>query len=456
MTPPLTSALPSLVRFLYTQNPFYLIGTLLILFGVQQCLGQEPTLGTSGLLVAVLGGYTLLLAGVAVIVIRYGQVWDDARTILLVIVLLFFMLSTSLDFHLLFTLEAPWPGTLLLAGGFLFSASLSESLLRTLKMSLPVVYRAPYYLVLLLLFVYPIFLGWLNYHSYYQTVTWALFGFPTIAAIALLTLLPAARIPPWRSFKSGTPWRWPPYPWSLFVYLTIGLAIRSWWLTIAFEPAKGPDAYFRPYFLLPLILVWAALVLEMGLVRRSAGAIASALALPLVGLIIGFPGPPTNLVEAAFLQRLIAAIGSPSQLTAAALLLFYAYCWVRGVQVAEVFTLAAAILVAIVGPHTLDWSSLNEANPLIAAAVAGVLLPLAIHQPSTLRAIAGASLIAVCLILSSPKSQFVAPSFWLWHAPLLCLFAIARLFDDSLARLLRHIAWPAVPLLALTAAVAYP
>src|SRR4029079_11927181 len=133
MDKPLNVIGSSLVRFLYTQNPFYLIGTLLVLFGVQQCLGSEPSLATSGQLVVVLGMYTLMLAAVAAIVIRFGQVWDDARTILLVIVLLFFMLSTSLDFHLLFTLEAPWPGTMLLAGGFLFSVLLSEAILRGLR-----------------------------------------------------------------------------------------------------------------------------------------------------------------------------------------------------------------------------------------------------------------------------------------------------------------------------------
>src|SRR5262249_4616051 len=156
-------------RFLYTQNPFYLIGTLLVLFGAQQCLGREPSLATSGLLVAVLAAYTLLLAGVAAVVIRIGQVWGDARTILLVIVLLFFMLSTSLDFHLLFTLEAPWPGTLLLAGGLLFSVLLSEAVLRGLRIGLPASYRGPYYLVLLLLFAYPVMLGWMNYYSYYES-----------------------------------------------------------------------------------------------------------------------------------------------------------------------------------------------------------------------------------------------------------------------------------------------
>ena len=70
--------------------------------------------------------------------IRLGQVWDDARTILLVIVLMFFMLSTSLDFHLaVYTLDEPWPGTLLLAGGVRVLVLLTESAPARLRIGLP-------------------------------------------------------------------------------------------------------------------------------------------------------------------------------------------------------------------------------------------------------------------------------------------------------------------------------
>src|SRR5439155_5067863 len=150
-------------------------------------------------------------------------------------------------------------------------------------------------------------------------------AFPTLAGLALLTLVPAARPPRWRDFKTGTPWRWPFYPWSLFVFLTVGVAIRAWWLTIAFEPAKGPDAYFRPYFLLPLVLAWSVLVLEMGIARRSFGALAAAMLLPLLGVMLGFPGPGQSPVEIDFLSRLTLALGSPAQIAIYGSLAFYAW-----------------------------------------------------------------------------------------------------------------------------------
>jgi hypothetical protein len=456
MPTPQSPVAAKLASFLYTHNPFYLIGTLLVLFGVQQCLGQQPTLATSGLLVMALCLYTLLLAGVAAIVIRIGQIWDDARTILLVIVLLFFMLSTSLDFHLLFTLEEPWPGTYMLAGGLFFAVLLSEALLRGLRIGLAWSYRLPYYLVLVLLFGYPVLLGWMNYYSYYAELKWALFAFPAVGAVALLTLLPAARTPPWQEPKSGTPWRWPFYPWSLHLFLTIGLAIRAWWLTIAFEPAKGLDAYFRPYFLLPLVIAWAVLLLEMGLARRLQATVAAAIMLPIAGLVLGFPGPGRNLVETAFLSQLIEAVGSPPQLTVAGLLTFYGYAWLRGVRAAEGFVTGSALLAAFVGPQTLDWTTLTPPNPLPVAAVAGTFIGLAIHRQSTWRAVLGCGLIVAGLEFVGGKLG--GASFWFWqlHALPLALLTITAVFDDALARSLRQLAWPLVPAMGISAAVVYP
>lgn len=455
----LFAAIPSLARLLYTQNPFYLIGTLLVLYGLQQSLGQDPSLATSSLLVGLLAGYVILLAGVAALVIRCGEVWNDARTILLVIVLLFFMLSTSLDFHLLFTLTAPLPGTLFLAGGLAFSILVSEGLLRGLQIGLPASYRGPYYFVLTMLFAYPVVLGWMNYYSMYEALAWALFAFPLVAAIALLTLLPAARTPPWKEIKTGTPWKWPYYPWSLFVFLTLGVAIRAWWLTIAFEPAKGPDAYFRPYFLLPVILAWSVLVLEMGLVRRSIWAIGAAMVLPLCGLVVCLPGAGRSTVEIEFLHRLTSTIGSPAQLTVWSLLGFYGWAWMRRGPAAESFLTVLGLLAAVVGPETLDSSTLRAPQPLVLSAVAFMLFIQAFRLESTWRAGLGGAVTIVAARLAgidSPAMIGNALWFWQWHAPLLALLGIAAIFDDDLAKVLRSLAWRATPCLALTAVVVYP
>jgi hypothetical protein len=441
----------SLVRFLYTHNPFYLVGTMLILFGLQQALGNKPGLATGGLLAASLAGYTLLLAAIATIVIRYGKVWDDARTILLVIVLMFFMLSTSLD---AVSLTLPLAGSLILAAGLAFSIALSEGLLRGLRIQLAPQYRVPYYLMLSLLFVWPIAMVWINFFSLTTARPWALLAFPALAALALLTLLPAARTSRRREPATGTPWPWPYFPWSLFVYLTIGVAIRSWWLTISFEPSHGPDAYFRPYFLFPLCLTWGALTLEIGKARHSPHTIAAGLALPLAGLLFVFPGHGQGLVETTFLNRLIATLGSPAQLAVWGLIAFYLWAWRRNIRAAEGFAALAGLSAAFVGSQTLDLGSFTRPQPIVLGIVALVLLVLAIQRQSTWRAVAVGAMAATAFAYLG-RDFGPAAWFWQWHAPVIGLVAISAIFDDALARFLRELAWRAAPVLAAVAAITY-
>lgn len=456
--PPPAAAHPAatLVRLLYTQNPFYLIGTLLVLFGLTRCFGDEPTLATSGLLVGLLAGYTLLLAAIASVIIRWGQIWDDARTILLVIVLLFFMLSTSLDFHLLFTLEPPVPGSLLLGGGWLFAVGLSELLIRFLRIGLAARYRGPYYLILTLLFGYPVLLGWIDWYGWSATRSWALLGFPAAVALALLTLLPAARTRARREPPTGTPWIWPYYPWSLFVYLTIGVAIRSWWLTISFEPAKGAEMCFRPYFLFPLVVAWSALIVEMGRSRYSLLGIAVGLLLPLIGLGVAFPGPATNSVEVAFLGRLTSVIGSPPQLVVWTMLLFYGWAWLRRVPYSELLLVALGLFSSVLGRETVDLNTLTLPQPLVVAAIAAVLIVQAIRRESTWRALAAGTLVVVAVRFAGARLGGESLWFWQWHAPLAAALLLPALFRDPLANLLRQFAWRIAPAIALATAAVYP
>ncbi|HEX5103807.1 MAG TPA: hypothetical protein VFV87_08360 [Pirellulaceae bacterium] len=442
----------SLVRLLYTQNPFYLIGTLLILVGLQQGLGKEPGLATSGLLAVGLAGFTLLLAAIAAVIIRYGKVWDDARTILLVIVLMFFMLSSSLDVLLL---TQPLAGSLVLAAGLTFSIGLSQTLLAGLQIHLAPRYRRPYYLMLALLFGWPVVLVWINQFGLAAARPWAVLGFPVLAALSLLTLLPAAATRRRHEPASGTPWIWPFYPWSLFVFLTVGFAIRSWWLTISFEPVQGQDAYFRPYFLFPLVLAWSALVLEMGKARHRAGAIAAGLLLPAAGMLLVFPGAGRSPVEVAFLGRLTHTLAAPAQLAIWSLIGFYLWAWLRNVRAAEGFALVAGLAAAVIGRQTLDLESLTRPQPLVLAAVAGTLLVLAIQRQSTWRAVAVGAMAAFAFRFTGGGS-WEAAWFWQWHAPLIGLVAVAAVLNDEFARFLRELAWRAAPALAAFAAVAYP
>ena len=445
-------AYASIVRFLYTQNPFYLIGTLLVLVGLQQSFGQTPSLETSGLLTGLLAGYTLLLAAIAAAIIGYGRVWDDARTILLVIVLLFFVLSTSLDVQLISDLPS---GSLLLALGLVFSLAVSETLLRGLGIHLAWRYRGPYYLLLALLFAWPILPAWLDDQGLAGARSWSLFAFPAAAAIALLTLWPAASTPADREPASGTPWKWPLFPWSLFVYLTIGIALRSWWLTISFDPASGTAASFRPYFLLPLVLAWSALFLAIGRARASEGALALGMLLPLTCVLIAFPGTPSSGAAAKWLGQLSATVGSPAQLAAWSLIAYYGWAWLRRVPAAEGFFLTALAAASLVGRETLDLTSLTRPQAPALAVLACVLLVTGLWTDSSKRLVAGGTLVALGALAGSGEST---GSLWFWqcHGPLVALLAIPLIVNDPLAQQLRKLAWRTVPAVAVGSAIVYP
>lgn len=453
MNPSSTSAAP-LWRWFYTQNPFYLIGTLLILFGLHQCLGSDERVATSGLLPGLLAAYALLLAGIAMLVIRYGQLWDDGRTILLVIVLLFFMLSASLDFVLV---ESVVTGTLLATAALAFTVLLSEGLLRGLRIHLAPRYRRPYYLMLALLFLYPVVPAWLGEQGFDVARPWAMLAFPPLMGLALLTLIPAAQTRRRKEPASGTPWPWPYYPWSLYVFLTIGAALRAWWLTISFEPLPGTESYFRPYFLLPLFLAWSALLIEMGRARHSLAATTYGMLLPLAGVACCIGKPGDTLIEAAFLGRATALFGSPLQIAVWASLLFYLWAWERKVRAAEGFLMVLGLASSVLGRDTFSLSSLTQPQPLPIACVAGALLLLAVQKHSSWRVIAGGGLaLASVRYAGIGVLDEASLRFWQWHAPLLGLMTLGTCFRDELAQGLRELSWRIAPLLAIVAAVVYP
>lgn len=89
---------PPWAAWLYTHNPFYAISVVLMLFGVRAAFGTlEIGSINSWIMLGVLAAYTLALAGIAVAIVRWGNVWDDARSLFLLLLLLFLAVSISAD-----------------------------------------------------------------------------------------------------------------------------------------------------------------------------------------------------------------------------------------------------------------------------------------------------------------------------------------------------------------------
>ena len=240
---------------------------LLVLYGIYVALGPESGMGGGWLLLGLLGGYTLALTLAGLVIVRFGQVWDDGcGTILLAIILLFVALSAGFD---RLVLDNPLAGARLLILSLVYVVLISEGVLRGLKLQLRSRYRGPYYLILCLLFCYPIGLGLLSKAGCDATMPLCVFLFPVVAGLAFLTLLPAAR-------RGGSR--------RTFVRLRLDLALvslvvvcdladRHWGALLFVQPWVRVGARrassFQPFFLLPLCFAGAFLFLELSIAAKN-------------------------------------------------------------------------------------------------------------------------------------------------------------------------------------------
>ncbi len=121
-----------------------------------------------------MAGYTLLLAVTACLLVRFVGVWDDVRTVLLLVVLMFLAISLTFDEVLA---RDPDRGVVCYLGGFFFAVAVSEGMLRGMRLTLPPLFRAPYYLTLALFFLYPVAITpLLDSPRSESDLLWALFG----------------------------------------------------------------------------------------------------------------------------------------------------------------------------------------------------------------------------------------------------------------------------------------
>lgn len=435
------------VRFLYTQNPFYLISAGLTLYALYVVFGNgEGSDGNPWPLAAALGGYTLLMAFTAFLIVRFGKVWDDARSILIIVLLLFLGLSVSFD-----EVCNTSPGTakLVLLGGLAFSLAICEALLRGLGIRLAAGYRGPFYFLLALFFGAPLLCSPMVTGLPRETILWRIFLFPVMAGVAFLTLLPAIRRERTAARDNGTPWRWPWFPGTIFAMLALGVAARAYSLCVSFDEQIGLDSVFGLYFLLPLLLALALVLLE---VSRAGGYAqlghATLVAAPLVLLL-----PATHSGSFAaeqYLAEVTNTIGSPLWYGLAALAGFYGYAWRGDSRPAEAgFTLAMAGL-CFVSPQTRGWheAALCEWWPL--GVVTAVQTVMALRRQTSHR-----SLVAFWLAILTAAVGMRHADIFSWQGAILCHLALASLllvgfaFDDAFAHVARRVGAACVALAGL-------
>jgi hypothetical protein len=370
----------SIARRLYTQNPFYLLSVACVLHSTRLWYREGAGPFDPWPLMAIIGGFILLVAATGFVLVRFGKVWDDARSILLIILLLFVELSLTFDGVLL---SQPATGRALLLTGWLLAIAVSEGLLNGLRIRLPILYRIPYHLMLVLLFLYPLaIVGGLGKDA--GAAVWRIYFFSPVAAAVILTLLPAVRRGPQYVAETGTPWRWPWFPWSLFGFLMLCLGFRAYALGLAFDPvliqnfdqAMRLDTAFGLYFLVPMFLAVGLLLLEAGIARDKQWIQNLALLVPGACVILSIPTQTGSAPYDDFLHRFIDRVGSPLWLAALGSICIYAYACLRRVKNAEAAFWGMLLTGSCLTRTTVEFSSVvpPQAWALWLAAVLQVLL----------------------------------------------------------------------------------
>lgn len=421
-------------RFVYNHNPFYVISAVLVLYGLHISFADnlDPTEGWK--FTQLLMGYILMLAATSVLVVRLGQVWEDARTLVLLVALLMVALASSFD---RVCLDNAWQGARFLAVGLGFSLIVSESLLRLLRLRFPWNYRLPFYFLLLLLFAYPAWLGHLSLENRLTEMAWYVLGFPTVAGLLFTLLAPAARLRGRNVINNGTPWGWPLYPWSLFVLLGVGVLLRAYAMSMSFDPTKGLASGFQLYVVVPLLLSWILLWTE-GADHSKPGRKLVAVTVPLALLALALPGQRASVTEARYLELLQDTIGSPIQVTAALLIAYYVYVWSRGIRLAEAGLLLTFGVLAVVDKQTVDLHTLApiHAVPMVTAVV--LLVISSIWHDSAVRMGVAAILVIASLCFVLRDTAFLTLDGYLpINLTFFAIMSLGLLYHDWLGR---HIA----------------
>jgi hypothetical protein len=251
--------------------------------------------------------------------------------------------------------------------------------------------------------------------------------------------VPAARAGAALVAGNGSPWRWPLYPWSLFVVMAGGLGVRCYSLCVSFHYVGGSDTIFGPYFLVPIGLAVSLVWLEIGIVSRRRPVMVAAAASPLLLACLAMTGHRWEAVYTHFLDMFMGTLGgSPAFLTLVAATLFLAYAAARRVRLAWELMAVGLTALAVVGPKTITPfdTVLPRSLPLLAAGL--VLGLVAAHRHSSGRAVLAAAL----LVAGMSRGQAeVLPNASLAplavHLSIVAMLVVSTVFDDWLADLAR-------------------
>lgn len=454
-TPIEISGLPGkFLKFCYTQNPFYLMSAGLVLYGLTLVFNVSEQSSDAWTLIAVLAGYTVLMACSAVFIVRFGQVWDDARSMLLLVLLLLLSLSVSFDEIIM---GSPITGGLLMLTGLVFSLVLCWGLFSLLSIRLPDLYRLPFYGFLGLFFVYPFLIPvveWAAGPSNTSAVSWVIYLFPGVAGILFLSLIPAIRRGSSYVRDNGTPWSWPWFPWTIFGVLALAVGLRSYMLGMSFFPFKMAGCPFMPFFLTPLVMALGLLVLEAGVCSDSTKLRVTGLVVPVVGMLLSVVGEPAGEMPVD-LQTYMSVAGPPFLLAAVMACAYYAYAWIREVPGAEAGLYVVLVALSVTSGTTLNPLTMEapRLTPLLGIAVIGFWQGIRYRSSWRILTAVTAFIMGITVALHGTGFNTGGGAVPI-HLELAVVLSVGALFEDRVARFLQNAAaWflPCFLCIALTA-----
>lgn len=426
-----------LPRWLFVHNPFYLISAALVFYGLYVRFNSSSVASNGWWLLALMCGYTAILAVTAVMIVRLGKVWEDARSILILVPLLFLATSVSLDeMGIRYTRQMALP---LVLTAFAAAVVISQVLIRSMGIRLRG-YIVAFYAILGVFFLYP--LGVMLFQEYVapsnvNRLALAVLGFPLAQAAAFLTLLPAIRRGGEYVRNNGTPWEWPGFPLVLFGLLALAVCARQYFLTLSFIPVEGMASPFGSYALAPFILVVAVLMLEMGCVSGRARIRWAAMALPILAVLLSFSSADRSGVYGDVLEMIRRAAGTPVLWAAGGALLVYVYAAIRRVPGSEAGILIVLAIGSTVGVGTLDLETLVRPSPWALAAIAALEILLCWRRASSWRALAAlAALLGALISAGADRMSGEWLSGIAIHLGLFGALAIGAAFRDRVARAL--------------------
>ena len=474
-----------LINFLYVNNPFYLISAGLFVYGLKFLLrpGSSPILFQQGSvgyiepwgLLAALAGITALMTFTAILIVRLGQVWEDARSLTLIVLLMLFAMTVSTDElvnQLADETDSLQPLALLFGLMIGFSIGTVETVLRGLKLQLPAAYRFPLHLLLILMTAWPILLVPEICEITVNQIQQRIAIFPVACGILILSLLPAV----WHGSKwarsEGCPWTWPLYPWTAFLFLLLAVCLRAYSLTMSFDVLSSSGHYWDTSFgiwqLTPIFIATLVILMEIS-IRENQNTLQSfcLLAAPVL-LVMACPWivPWSNFsgFRSATLTML-ADHPSPVFYTLIALILFYARARHKGVAGAQWGLLSMVLLSTVIHPESFrqsqsiviqyNWTSW----PLIA--FAAIECAVGIRQKAVGKCFLSSTILT--LIIHQQLSLVPANSEWAFLIPwataiclhlLLIIGMLIAIVDKSdFAEILKELAAPAFLLIVIATAV---